>query len=307
MKKVVSIFMVMVLVCIWFPLSYIPQFTEEVETVVSKEYSIKTEEVFHTNMKLNTVQSFKKVEADRMVKLEELKSNIIDEVGEDIGYFSLIYYEFDTEDIIEINSEYLFKPASTYKVPLNMLLYDKAFKGEIDIKSSMMYYNSDYEDGAGILQGSDELYEPIALTTLSEYSIVYSDNIASNMITRNLGYYNVIEYMEQVSGIEIEDVNYIKPKIFLAFLEKLYYNVDNNPYYDTLIEYMKNTIFHERIDAFIPHEIVAHKIGDFEQYVNDIGIVYTQRPYIVIFYTEGFSYEAIAEISKMIYDYNIQN
>ena len=299
--------MIIFFVYMWFLLCYIPQFTEKVEIVASKEYSFDAKEIFHENLKTYETDLFKSDKIVDRVSLEELKSDIINMVGENIDFFSLIYYEFDSKDIIEINSDYSFMPASTYKVPLNMLLCDMAFKKEVDMDSSMSYYSEDYESGAGILQGSHMLYEPIALTTLSEYSIVYSDNIAANMLIRMLGYYNLIDYMEQVSGIILDDMYLIKPKMMLALLERLYYNVENNPYYDTLIEYMKNTSFHDRIDAFIPYDIVAHKIGDYDVYVNDVGIVYTEKPYIVIFYTEGFSYEDIAKISKMLYDYNIQD
>jgi len=306
-KKNISIFMIIFFVYTWFLLSYIPQFTEKIETVASKDYLSDSKEIFHKNMKIYKTEFFKNIKINRRVSLEELKSNIINKLGENIDSFSLIYYEVDSKDIIEINSEYLFRPASTYKIPLNMLLYDKVFRNEVDIDSSMMYDDDDYESGAGELQGSSMLDEPIALTTLSEYSIIYSDNIAANMIMRNLGFYDFVDYMEQVSYIEVDDVNFIKPKIMLAFLEKLYYNAENNPYYDTLIGYMKNTVFHDRIDALIPQDIVAHKIGDYDVYVNDVGIVYTEKPYIVIFYTEEFSYEDIAEISKMLYEYNTQD
>ncbi|MBE6047004.1 MAG: serine hydrolase [Clostridium sp.] len=49
---------------------------------------------------------------------------------------------------------------------------------------------------------------------------------------------------------------------------------------------MKQTTTHDRIDKYIPNDIVAHKIGDYERYVNDIGIIYTDEPYILAIYTE---------------------
>ena len=71
---------------------------------------------------------------------------------------------------------------------------------------------------------------------------------------------------------------------------------------------MKNTIFHDRMDKYIPHNLVAHKIGNYGAYINDVGIVFTERPYIFVMYTYGNSngYEDIARISEIIYNYQIQ-
>ena len=68
---------------------------------------------------------------------------------------------------------------------------------------------------------------------------------------------------------------------------------------------MKNTDFHDRIDLYIPHDMVAHKVGDYGNYVNDVAIIYTEKPYILSIYTNGLedANEIIAHISKIIYDY----
>ncbi|MCL2321016.1 MAG: class A beta-lactamase-related serine hydrolase [Oscillospiraceae bacterium] len=313
MKKIIAFVMVISLTITWIQLCYMPQFKEKIEPVISNEDLFESKHEFHDQIGVN-ITIVPESSVDRVMyeksheeKLEDLKNNIINFVGNDINSFSLIYYEIVSKNAIEINPYNSFKPASTYKVPLNMLLYDKVFTNEININDTMNYYSGDYEDGAGELQGSDILYHPISLTTLSEYSIIYSDNIAANMLTRLLGYDDVISYIERVSGIQMPNTDYITAQAMLSLLLKLYTNLDNNPFYDTLIGYMKNTIYHDRIDALIPQSIVAHKIGDYEDYVNDIGIVYTNKPYIIIFYTEGFEYETIAEISKMIYDFNIQD
>ncbi len=309
MKKIISTILLVCLVYTWFQLCYFPQFYDKIQTVFSKESEADNKTLYHNSFNDNISSLNENIvsQSESKINLEDLKANIESFAGDYLDSFSLIYYEIESKDIIEINSDKLFKPASTYKVPLNMLFYDKVFNNEIDIKSTMIYSPGDYEDGAGILQGSEDLNSPISLVTLSEYSIEYSDNIAANMLTRLLGYSDVIAYIEEVSGIKISDTNYITPKAMLAIMQKLYANEDNNPYYNTIIEYMKHTIYHDRIDGLIPRDIVAHKIGDFESYVNDVGIVYTKKPYIIIFYTDGFTYESIAEISKMVYDYNIKN
>jgi len=49
-----------------------------------------------------------------------------------------------------------------------------------------------------------------------------------------------------------------------------------------MIQTMKNTEFHDRIDKYIPREIVAHKIGNYAECVNDMAIVSKKNPYILV-------------------------
>lgn len=74
--------------------------------------------------------------------------------------------------------------------------------------------------------------------------------------------------------------------------------------FNHLIDTMKITIFHERLDKYIPNNLVAHKIGSIDSYVHDIGFVFTDEPYIISIYTEGVynAEETIASMSKVIYN-----
>lgn len=67
---------------------------------------------------------------------------------------------------------------------------------------------------------------------------------------------------------------------------------------------MKETVFHDRLDKYVPKNIVAHKIGNYGAFVNDAGIVYAPKPYIIAVYTEGLTNadEIIANINKMLYE-----
>ena len=95
-------------------------------------------------------------------------------------------------------------------------------------------------------------------------------------------------------------------KRFVKFPTELY---RNNPNYNTLIEYLKNTEFHYRLDKYLPKDIVAHKIGSNEGYSHDAGIVFTEEAYILILMTDNVynGPEKIADISKAMYLYNIGN
>lgn len=73
--------------------------------------------------------------------------------------------------------------------------------------------------------------------------------------------------------------------------------------YMKIIIILIQTEFHDRLDKYLPNEIVAHKVGNYYESVHDIGIVFTQRPYIIITFSEDIdeAEEKIAKISEMIY------
>lgn len=82
------------------------------------------------------------------------------------------------------------------------------------------------------------------------------------------------------------------------------YDNKNLPEFNHLIEVLTKTEFHDRLDKYIPQEIVAHKIGSNESYIHDVGIIFSDSPYILVIYTNGLAYpdEKIAQISKAIYN-----
>lgn len=237
-------------------------------------------------------------------KLEDLEKEIRSYLGSNVNKLGLIYYDINAKKSIEINADIQFAAASTVKVPINMLMYDMIQEKKIDISEKLEFQEVDFEEGAGVLQG-ENLSKPIAIKTLSDYSIRYSDNIAINMLLRKVGNENRYNFIETIVGHPIlHEGNNITPRDSFKILERLYLNPQDNEYYPTLIETMKKTVFHDRIDKYIPKEIVAHKIGDYGPYVNDIGIVFKENPYIFVIFTKNVpeAHEVIGQVSKIIYD-----
>lgn len=235
--------------------------------------------------------------------LETAISSKISEYGDSIG---LTFYDIKTKRTISFNGDKTFIAASTSKVPLNMLLLNKVASGKIKKDTTVKYTDEDYEGGAGILQSKD-LSSPIDIFTLSKYSIIYSDNIATKMISNLMGGKDIVfKQYDDILGYEADHTdNSITANDAAQYLKVLYFNKDDNPYYDTLINNMKNTVYHDRIDKYIDQSLVAHKIGDYETYVNDIAIVYANAPYILTIYTNNVvnANEIIAETSQIIFDF----
>ena len=244
------------------------------------------------------------------IMMDKLENKIKTYIGADIGNLGLTYIDLESGNTIQINQDKEFLAASTVKVPMNMVLYDMVKEGKIGINDNLDYdEDSDYESGTGKLEAS-ELQAPISIKTLSDYSILYSDNIATNMLIRKIGSDNLKNSIEEKLGHKINrSDNYTTANNSAMLLKLLYENPTNNTHYSNIIENMKHTVFHDRIDKFIPQNITAHKIGNYQNYVNDIAIIYTDHPYVLSILTNNVSdaNDKIAQISKIIYDFQVNN
>ena len=225
-------------------------------------------------------------------------------LGSEIENVGLIYYDLSSYETIKINEYLEFTAASTYKVGLNLLFYHLASQGDIDLNTYISYNPSDYEEGTGILY----TYSSIGSYTIQELldlSIVYSDNIATNMLGRYLGGHAVVrQKLYDLLDIDFSAKgNYITADLEFKILKYIYkHKSDIN--FSHLIDILTKTEFHNRLDKYIPKEIVAHKVGSYNSYIHDVGIILDDSPYILVIYTYDLedAEEKIAQISKAIYE-----
>lgn len=289
------------------------------EEKVKKEHQHIKEELVIKKEKLISLRGTEEALQADIPMQERVELYLDDRIDE----FGFIYYDLTTGEKIVINENKVFTAASTYKLGLNMVIYADVINGKLKINDGIMYNEeTDYEDGSGILQGEiyTTLTEPVELQRLLDLSIIESDNIASKMLKRTLGGDKESrERINSMAGITCDtDNNKTTPAIQFNLLKKLYENRENE-YYAHLLDMMKSTAFHDRIDKYLPYYEVAHKIGSYQESVHDIGIVFTDRPYILIMYSESKdewideemdeakdkamkeTMEKIAKISEMVY------
>lgn len=229
-------------------------------------------------------------------------------LGDDYIRAGFIYYDLVNGSKIEMNPNRIFSAASTYKVGMVMATYENIRQGKLKLEDTVVYKSSMFQGGTGVLQAQTNttLKEPVALADLIDLAIKHSDNIAAAMIASKYegGPVGVRKQVSALTGIDIDTKeNKITPAIAFTLLKKLYDNKDDelNAH---LIDIMKQTDFHDRIDKYVPKDISAHKIGDYDTFIHDIGIVFTDKPYIFVMYTNGVPYaaEKIAQVSKLVYE-----
>lgn len=276
----------------------------EVDEYEESDIDISEEIIYEENQE---------IEVDLDNQLYNMDIDIMDRInnylGDDKYSTSFIYYNLETEERLAFNEDLYMNAASIYKVGLSLVVYNMVENGEITLEDLVYYSPWQYQEGTGILQ-YDLSFGALPLGTLIEYTIRYSDNIAATMVYSYIGGWNNFKWrLFELLGIDYGDYdNVTSARVELEVLKYIYRN-RNNSNYGTLIDYLKNTDFHDRLDKYLPQSIVAHKIGSDEGYTHDIGIVFTDEPYIIIMMTDNVynGPDKIADISKAIYLYNKEN
>lgn len=250
--------------------------------------------------------SAKEIEKDNTGPLKDRLENYIKGFE---GKYGIYYYNLTDNEEFGINDEDEFTAASTIKVPLNLYLYEKIKSGNVNPDGILSYRKEDYETGTGIIQ-YQSLGKKYTIRDLSKLSIEVSDNVAANMLFRFLGAYNVKGFMRQKGAKVVYDVkNTSSPKDMGLYMKLVYeFYKENSTIGNELMNYFLNTEFNDRLPALLPKTVkVAHKIGTQVKVLNDVGVVFAEKPYIVSVMTDNIDEDeaanVIANISKIIFDY----
>ena len=169
-----------------------------------------------------------------------------------------------------INGDSFFRAASMYKLPMAMCCFDMIAAGSL----------SEWET-------VDEFTVGDAL----RLAVVSSHNEAAQALRYRISY-NITEYrnaLARYSGLALSQLpteyymdNCMSPRFLLGTLQTLY---DRSKDFPTLLAYMKEASpRHYFRHSNSPTE-VAHKYGSMDGWVNDCGIVYAQRPFLLVAFT----------------------
>lgn len=245
------------------------------------------------------------VEENIDTEIQTLIQTIMEQNGLNENNFGFFYYNVNQNIGYEYNENQYFQGASTIKVPVSMLYYDKINAGTMTKESILKYTQDSYEAGAGSTAARYKVGSSVPLGFLIEQAIVNSDNTAVNIMIKNLGYSNCKKEIQKYSDEEMPSdyytSNVITPEFEFDIITYLYNNSNN---YTELLEYMKKSSNGAYLKGQLPQYEVAHKYGSYSGNVHDYGIIYGKETYIVGIYTDGIANadDLIASIVKQIVD-----
>jgi|GEM_PF-546353 len=251
-----------------------------------------------------------RTDRDEVKDLSVLKSDIESYIKKFSGEYGIYYINLVDGSEFGINETTEYIAASTIKIPINLYLYKKIEAGSVNGDGLMTYLQSDYEGGTGKLQ-YEKVGSRYTVKELSRLSIEVSDNVATNILLRLLGRNNVKDYMRELGGTVVSDADNVScPKDMALYMKRVYeFYQSNDSLGKELMNYFENTIFNDRIPKLLPKDVrVAHKIGNQVGAYHDVGVVFSDEPYVISIMSrnvddETEACEVIANISKKVYDF----
>ena len=208
--------------------------------------------------------------------------------------FSVSYTNTVTGETYTFNDQKFMVAGSTYKLPLNMYYYEQELEGII----------------------APDAYFSRVGTTLDKAhyeSLVNSNNDMSIGLLYSLGEFrDYKELMRKYFTMTDEEIDYVYyvdnyycTRMMMDALSYLYeYRAD----FEEMIGYMKQAQPGLYFKAGVTEYEVAHKYGWYDGAVNDVGIIYTEEPFLLAVYTQGVYGEAIvADAAALLTAYNAAN
>ena len=145
---------------------------------------------------------------------------------------------------------------------------------------------------------------------------INSDNNAALLLVSSISMADLDQSYSDLGVIVPQNEKYTMTVTTFAGFFRVLYNATylNHTDSEHLLDLLSQSAFKQGIVAGVPPGIViAHKFGErgynnpSPDELHDCGIVYAKRPYLICIMTQGNGYnalaKAIADISKMIYEY----
>jgi beta-lactamase class A len=270
-------------------------------------------------------------------RLSGLRNELIALFGSQQGDFALAFHDLQTGDTLYINPHLSFHAASTMKTPVLMEAYRQAEAGQFKLTDSITIVNefTSIADGSKFtLDSADDsefsLYQRIGqkatVYDLLYQMIIYSSNLATNIIIEKVGAGSVMATMQQIGAKELkvlrgveDDKAYAKGmnNTVTAFdLCLLFEKLGKRSFVsrkacDAMVKILLDQKFNEVIPAKLPADVkVAHKTGFITGVQHDSGLVFLPdgRKYVLVILSKNLadrssSIEAMAKVSLAVYQY----
>ena len=233
------------------------------------------------------------------------------------GTYGVYVYQLDGKNEYGIHQGEIFPAASLMKLPVMLTLYQEAqlrqgSAGQASVDFLETKYKLTEEDkinGAGILQG-----KPVGSTytyrQLAEFMGQYSDNTANNILVKVLGQEKIQQTISKLGMTKTSFKNYTTtPEDIGIFFCQLYQGgVVNNQHREEILKFLTKTAFEDWIPAGLANDIrVAHKIGKDTGTFSDAGIIFVQKPFILVIMSkntkESEAKEVLPKITQVVWEF----
>jgi len=241
-------------------------------------------------------------------KADEITTRV-SEITENLsGIYAFYLIDLDSDFSFGLNEDEVMTAASLVKLPVMVLMYREAELGNLKLNTEYLIKDSDKISGSGSLSGKAEG------TSVTYKDLVYymgheSDNTAFNIARKILGDKETQDYIDKIGMASTTlTKNLTTPHDVGSFFRKLWnkelISVKSR---DEILEVLTDTIYENFLPRNVDEEVmVSHKYGREIHVINDAGIVFTEKPFVLVVMTEGIveneAEEYLPKVIKQIYD-----
>lgn len=226
------------------------------------------------------------------------------------GRYSVVVTDLKTGRLWTVNANDRYHPASTIKMPVTLYALDRHLAGELGWQDLITYTSADFESPGGGAFETTPFGGKYPVENLVNRALMYSNNVAVNMLGRHLGWDNIRAFTRSIDG-ELYRLPDGTPQVtamsetgWWLHLHKL--SQENPKKAELLLGPLREVAYSGRIAAGLPEGVrYLHKFGSYDGNFHDGGIIYTENPYVLVVLTGGAKEHeadtAIAELSGAIY------
>ena len=256
------------------------------------------------------------------------------------GVIAVAFKDISSGEELLLHANESFHAASTMKTPVLIEVFRQANQGKFSLKDSMVIRNEfkSIVDGSVYALNADDdseqkLYDLIGkkrtINELVTEMIIYSSNLATNMIIELVGAPNIMKTMRSLGADSIQVLrgvedskafekgwnNTTTAKDLMIIFEALAKGKVISPgASQQMIDILLHQQFNKIIPAKLPADVkVAHKTGNITGVLHDSGIVFLPdgHMYVLVLLSKNIENEEtathlLAEISEMIYKYVVR-
>jgi beta-lactamase class A len=222
----------------------------------------------------------------KAVRAEEAFKSITDSYS---GLYAFYAIDLESGFSFGVNESETMQAASLIKLPVLSALYKDAEDGKVDLDAKYKLRDADKIAGSGSLSG-EPAGTVLTYRDLARLMGKKSDNTAFNIVRKKLGDERINAEIGRI-GMTATSLaeNTTSPQDVGRYFQKLWGGelVSQNDR-DEILGYLTDTIYENWLAAGVPENVrVAHKYGREVHVVNDAGIIYAPRPFVLVILTDG--------------------
>lgn len=225
------------------------------------------------------------------------------------GRYSVVVHELPSGKAWSLNADARYHPASTIKMPVVLYALEQHRAGKLGWQDLITYTEADYESPGGGAFEQAPFGGRYPVENLVNRAIKYSNNVAVNMLGRHLGWNNIRAWTRTMNGelYRLSDgMPEVTPMSELGWWLHLNRVAHEDPTRAELVlRPLREVEYDGRIAAGAPAGVkYLHKFGSFDGNYHDAGIIYAERPFVLVVMTDGATVDeadaAIAAVTAAI-------